>query len=103
MVNLANPRTVHSLCPEIFAHVFALTAFVSTVHERESGRGAPGSLAVGPLENHSAGSEAIKVWGFANLVSVAAERAGLEIVRNDEENILDLSRGEGCQRAEQAE
>lgn len=90
VVDLADPCGVDSVCAEMLAHIRSFASFIAAVHEREAGRGTPGSLAIGSFENHAALGEAIEVWCFANGVSVATQRAGFEVIGNDQEDVFDL-------------
>jgi hypothetical protein len=100
VVDLANSGTVKPFASKVSSHIGAALSLISPVHERRSGRGAPGGLAVSPFEHHAPGSETVEIGGGANLVSIASKRAGLEIIRDEEEDVLDFGAGEGSPKGQ---
>ena len=105
VVDLAHPGAVEAVGLEVLAQVDPpLGPMVTAVHEGGPGRGTGQSLAVGPVEDHRAGRQLVDIGGLADLVPVAPKYAGLEIIRDDKEDILNLGSGvNGNREQEQKE
>ena len=65
------------------------------MHEGGTGRGTGKTLTVSPIKDHRAGCESIYIRGLADLVTVAPKDAGLEIIRDEKEDVLNLRSGVG--------
>ena len=65
----------------------AFLALVAAEHERLPGGPADCALAVGPLEQHSLCCQSVDVGRPAELVPVASEDAGLQVVGNQEQDV----------------
>ena len=105
VIDLAHPGAVEAVGLEVLAKVHPpLGPMIAAVHEGGAGRGTGQSLAVGPVEDHRAGCQLVDIGGLADLVPVASKDTGLEIIRDDKEDILDLGSGvEGDREQEQKE
>ena len=96
VVNLACPRTVESVGLQVLAQIDpSFGPVVAAVHEGGAGRGTGKTLTVSPIKDHRAGCESIYIRGLADLVTVAPKDAGLEIIRDEKEDVLNLRSGVG--------
>ena len=67
-----------------------LSSVVASAHETCPGGSAGGALAIGILEERSSLGQLIDVRGLGNLVAVAPEGIGLEIVGNDQQYVFNF-------------
>ena len=91
VINLAHPGAVEAVVLEVLTEIHPpLGPVVAAVHERGPGGVAGRALAVGPLEDHRLGGELVEIGGPADRVSITAEHAGLEVIGDEKEDVLDF-------------
>ena len=89
MINLANACGVPSVLFEMLAQVDLAGVLVATEHERLSRRAARCALAVGSVEDKTAACQRVDVRCLSESIAVAAQHTCLQIIRDDEQDILD--------------
>ena len=78
---------VHSVDPSLY-QIFQRFG----EHERCSRGKTPGALAIGLPEYHRLPREAVEVGRLADRVSIAAKDAGLQVIRNQKQDVADAPR-----------
>lgn len=89
VINLADSRAVPAVFSKVPTKIHLRAAFVAAVHERGPRWSADNSLAICSLKDDAFGGKAIDIWRVANLVAIATQHAGFQIVRNNEQDVLD--------------
>jgi hypothetical protein len=89
VINLSHPCGIPAVLLEMLGHAGAFLALVTAEHEGLPGGSADCSLAVGPLKQHSLLGQLVDIGRSAKLVTIATEHAGLQVVRDQEQHVLD--------------
>ena len=92
MINFSHPSGIPAVLLEMLGHTASFLALVAAEHERLPGGSADCSLAIGPLKQHSLFGQFVDIGRPAKLVTIATEHAGLQVVRDQKQHVLDC----GC-------